>query len=92
MIKLNEKSRLLILLLVLLSNSSLLLAQTEPEDKLEVNKFQDYFSRHLSKGIENYDKAIVALEQCLKIEPEMQRFISIRNYLALKIIKCLHFI
>jgi hypothetical protein len=71
MIKLNEKSRLLILLLVLLSNSSLLLAQTEPEDiKLEVNKFQDFFSRHLSKGIENYDKAIVALEQCLKIEPE----------------------
>jgi hypothetical protein len=69
--ELNEKSRLLILLLVLLSNSSLLLAQTEPEDiKLEVNKFQDYFSRHLSKGIENYDKAIVALEQCLKIEPE----------------------
>jgi tetratricopeptide (TPR) repeat protein len=83
-----KKSRLLILLLVLLSNSSLLLAQTEPEDiKLEVNKFQDYFFEALKqKGIENYDKAIVALEQCLKIEPENAtiHFELGKNYLALK--------
>ena len=67
-----KKSRLLILFLVLLSNSVLLLAQTEPEEiKQEVNKFQDFFFESLKqKGIENYDKAIVALEQCLKIEPE----------------------
>jgi tetratricopeptide (TPR) repeat protein len=82
------KSRLLILFLVLLSNSALLLAQTEPEDiKLEVNKFQDYFFEALKqKGIENYDKAIVALEQCLKIEPENAtiHFELGKNYLALK--------
>jgi hypothetical protein len=67
-----KKSSLLILFLVLLSNPALLLAQTEPEDiKLEENKFQDYFFEALKqKGIENYDKAIVALEQCSKIESE----------------------
>ncbi|MFT7336568.1 MAG: tetratricopeptide (TPR) repeat protein [Porticoccaceae bacterium] len=83
-----KKSSLLILFLVLLSNSALLLAQTEPEDiKLEVNKFQDYFFEALKqKGIENYDKAIVALEQCSKIESENAtiHFELGKNYLALK--------
>jgi tetratricopeptide (TPR) repeat protein len=83
-----KKSRLLILFLVLLSNSALLLAQTEPEDiKLEVNNFQDYFFEALKqKGIENYDKAIISLEQCLKIEPENAtiHFEIGKNYLALK--------
>ncbi|MGO4817122.1 tetratricopeptide repeat protein [Flavobacterium sp. W22_SRS_FP1] len=83
-----KKSSLLILFFVLLSNSALLLAQTEPEDiKLEVNKFQDYFFEALKqKGIENYDKAIVSLEQCLKIEPENGtiHFELGKNYLALK--------
>jgi tetratricopeptide (TPR) repeat protein len=83
-----KKTRLLILFFVLLSNSALLLAQTEPEDiKLEVNKFQDYFFEALKqKGIENYDKSIVALEQCLKIQPENAtiHFELGKNYLALK--------
>lgn len=83
-----KKSRLLLLFLVLLSNSAMLLAQTEPGDiKQEVNKFQDYFFESLKqKGIENYDKAIIALEQCLIIEPENAtiHFELGKNYLALK--------
>ncbi|WP_413999701.1 tetratricopeptide repeat protein [Flavobacterium sp. W1B] len=81
-------SFLLILFSVLLSNSSLLLAQTEPEDiKLNTDKFQDYFYEALKqKGIENYDKAILELEKCLKMEPENAtiHFELGKNYLALK--------
>jgi hypothetical protein len=60
------KTRLLILLLVF-CNSTLLLAQTEPEDiKLEVNKFQDYFFEALKqKGLRTTIKRL-SLEQCLK--------------------------
>jgi tetratricopeptide (TPR) repeat protein len=83
-----KKWALGILFLVLLSNSALLLAQTEPEDiKLNSDKFRDYFYESLKqKGIENYDKAIMALEQCLKIEPENAtiHFELGKNYLALK--------
>jgi tetratricopeptide (TPR) repeat protein len=83
-----KKWALGILFLVLLSNSALLLAQTEPEDiKLNSDKFRDYFYESLKqKGIENYDKAIIALEQCLKIEPENAtiHFELGKNYLALK--------
>ncbi|NRT14407.1 tetratricopeptide (TPR) repeat protein [Flavobacterium sp. 28A] len=79
---------LLLLFLVLLSNSNLLLAQIQPEDiKQDVDKFQDYFYESLKqKGIENYDKAIVSLEQCLKIEPQNATvFFELgKNYLALK--------
>jgi tetratricopeptide (TPR) repeat protein len=59
------------LFLVLLCNPAALLAQTEPEEiKSETDKFQDYFYESLKqKGIENYDKAITALEQCLKLKP-----------------------
>jgi tetratricopeptide (TPR) repeat protein len=82
------KKRLLILLLILLSNSVSLWSQTEPEEiKQEVNKFQDYFFEALKqKAIENYDKAVSALEQCLKIEPENAtiHFELGKNYLALK--------
>jgi len=83
-----KKSALCILFLVLLSNSALLLAQTEPQDiKLNTDKFRDYFYESLKqKGIENYDKAIIALEQCLKIEPQNAtiHFELGKNYLALK--------
>ncbi|OYX84986.1 MAG: cytochrome C biosynthesis protein [Flavobacteriales bacterium 32-34-25] len=60
----------LLIMLVLLCNSALSWAQTEPEEiKLEDNKFKEYFFEALKqKGIENYDKAIVALERCLKID------------------------
>ncbi|WP_339919234.1 tetratricopeptide repeat protein [uncultured Flavobacterium sp.] len=83
-----KKSALWILFLVLLSNSALLLAQTEPEEiRLNDDKFQDYFYESLKqKAIENYDKAILALEQCLKIKPENAtvHFELGKNYLALK--------
>ena len=58
------------IMVVLLCNSALSWAQTEPDAiKPEDNKFQDYFYEALKqKAIENYDKAIVALERCLKLD------------------------
>lgn len=55
----------------LLCNSNLLLAQTEPEDVAAVtDEFQNYFYESLKqKGIENYDKAIIALEKCQELQP-----------------------
>lgn len=83
-----KKSALLLLFFVLLGNSAPVLAQTEPEQiKLDSTKFQDLFYESLKqKAIENYDKAIVALEQCLKIEPQNAtvHYELGKNYLALK--------
>ena len=83
-----KKSALLLLFLVLLGNPAMVLAQTEPDQiKLDSNKFQDSFYEALKqKAIENYDKAIVALEQCLKLEPQNAtvHFELGKNYLALK--------
>lgn len=63
-------------------------AQTEPEDiALAQNEFQDSFYESLKqKGIENYDKAIIALEKCKKLEPNNATvlFELGKNYLALK--------
>lgn len=76
------------LFLVLLCNPAVLLAQTEPEEiKPETDKFEDYFYESLKqKGIENYDKAITALEECLKIKPNDATvyFELGKNYLAAK--------
>ena len=76
------------LFLVLLCNSALLLAQTEPESIVpETDKFQDYFYESLKqKGIENYDKAITALEYCLKLKPNDATVYSEmgKNYFGLK--------
>jgi hypothetical protein len=46
-------------------------AQTNPEDiALANDEFQNLFYESLTqKGIENYDKAVVALEKCLKMQP-----------------------
>ncbi|WP_367772914.1 tetratricopeptide repeat protein [Flavobacterium sp. WC2421] len=81
-------SALVLLFFVLLGNPALVLAQTEPDQiKLDNNKFQDLFYESLKqKAIENYDKAIVALEQCLKIDPQNAtvHFELGKNYLALK--------
>jgi tetratricopeptide (TPR) repeat protein len=54
----------------LLSNAVPVLAQTEPEEiQVEGDKFQDLFYESIfQKSIENYDKSIVALEQCLKLK------------------------
>ncbi len=83
-----KNTGLLLLLFVLLSNSAPVLAQTEPEQiKIDSNKFQDLFYESLKqKAIENYDKAILALEQCLKLEPQNATvyFELGKNYLALK--------
>ena len=83
-----KKGALLILFMVLLSNSSLLLAQTEPEEiKQDTNQFQEFFyASLLQKGIENYDKAIKALEECMKLQPNNATvyFELGKNYLALK--------
>jgi tetratricopeptide (TPR) repeat protein len=83
-----KKTVLFFLFLVLLCNPALLLAQTEPEEiKTETDKFEDYFYESLKqKGIENYDKAIVALEECSKIKPNDATVYSElgKNYLASK--------
>ncbi len=52
--------------------SASLLAQTEPDDiALVSDEFQEsYYESLMQKGIENYDKAIISLEKCLKIQPE----------------------
>jgi tetratricopeptide (TPR) repeat protein len=73
---------------VLLSNSAAVLAQTEPEEiKVEGDKFQDFFYESLfQKSIENYDKSIASLEQCLKLKPnEATVFFELgKNYFAQK--------
>lgn len=83
-----KKTVLVLLFLVLFCNSAVLLAQTEPESIVpETDKFQDYFYESLKqKGIENYDKAITALEECSKIKPNDAAVYSElgKNYLAQK--------
>jgi tetratricopeptide (TPR) repeat protein len=67
---------------------TLLLAQNEPEDVAAIdNKFQNFFYEALKqKGIENYDKAIEALERCKELEPNnaVVYFELGKNYLAQK--------
>ena len=55
---------------VLQCNTASLWAQNIPEDvALEKDEFEDSFYESLKqKGIENYDKAIIELEKCLKIQ------------------------
>jgi tetratricopeptide (TPR) repeat protein len=83
-----KKTGSFFLFLVLLCNPVFLLAQTEPELIMpDSDKFQDYFYESLKqKGIENYDKAIVALEECSKIKPNdaIVYFELGKNYLASK--------
>ena len=63
-------------------------AQTEPEDIAMVSdQFQDsFYESLLQKGIENYDKAIVALEKCLVSQPNNAavHFELGKNFLSLK--------
>lgn len=67
---------------------TVLLAQTEPEDiALANDDFQNsFYESLLQKGIENYDKAILALEKCKKIQPNnaVVFFELGKNYLAQK--------
>lgn len=65
-----------------------LFAQAEPDDiALSNNDFENAFYESLTqKGIENYDKAITALEKCLKLQPQNATvyFELGKNYLAQK--------
>ncbi|TPG44630.1 tetratricopeptide repeat protein [Flavobacterium pectinovorum] len=83
-----KKRVLILLLLVLLGNTTLVMAQTEPEDiAMATDEYQDSFYESLKqKGIENYDKAIVSLEKCIKLKPNdaVAYFELGKNYLALK--------
>jgi len=76
------------LLLGLILVPSTLLSQTEPEDVATIdNKFQNYFYESLKqKSIENYDKAIEAMQQCKELEPNnaVVYFELAKNYLSLK--------
>ncbi|MCL6460736.1 MAG: tetratricopeptide repeat protein [Flavobacterium micromati] len=83
-----QKKFFIILFLVLQSKSALLWAQVEPEEiKLDTDQFQELFYESLlQKGIENYDKAIVALDKANKLKPNdaTVSFELGKNYLALK--------
>mgnify|MGYP006189561289 FL=1 len=63
-------------------------SQEEPEDiALETSEFQVAFYESLrEKGIENYDKAITALQKCLSLEPNnpVVHFELGKNYLYQK--------
>ena len=73
---------------VLLCNPIVLLAQPEPNQKPTPEmEFQDaFYESLLQKGIENNDKAIVALQKCVALQPENATVYSElgRNYLAQK--------
>ena len=60
----------LFFLLVFMSQTSLVWSQ-EPDDiALDTDEFQAFFYESLKqKGIENYDKAITALNRCEKLQP-----------------------
>ncbi len=73
---------------ILLCNTFSAWAQVEPEEiKVDSDKFQDFFYESLfQKSIENYDKAIASLDQCLKLKPNNATvyFELGKNYLAAK--------
>jgi tetratricopeptide (TPR) repeat protein len=73
---------------ILFCNTNLLLAQTEPDAvALPDDDFQTNFYESLKqKGIENYDRAITALEKCEALKPNnfIVNFELGKNYLFLK--------
>jgi tetratricopeptide (TPR) repeat protein len=77
-----------VLFFALFGTSFSVFAQTEPEDiAMAKDEYQDSFYESLKqKGIENYDKAIVSLEKCVKLKPNdaVAYFELGKNYLALK--------
>lgn len=83
-----KKIILVSLLLGMFCFPASLLAQAEPEDiASNEDKFQDSFYEALrQKGIENYDKAIEALEKCQKEKPNNATvFFELgKNYFYLK--------
>jgi tetratricopeptide (TPR) repeat protein len=83
------KKRILLLLLIgIIAIPTTLLAQTEPEDiAIDSDQFQDLFYESLKqKGMENYDKAIDALDKCVDLQPNNPTlFFELgKNYLSQK--------
>jgi tetratricopeptide (TPR) repeat protein len=82
------RKRILILGCIGLGIVQSLCAQTEPADVASAaDQFQDAFYESLTqKGIENYDKAILALEKCQMLEPNnaVVSFELGKNYLLQK--------
>jgi len=82
------KKKVLLFIMFGIFFQTVLLAQTEPEDiALANDEFQNsFYESLLQKGIENYDKAITALEKCQKIQPDnaVVFFELGKNYLAQK--------
>lgn len=83
-----KKRVLVILVFALFSNVFSVMAQTNLEDiAMATDEYQDSFYESLKqKGIENYDKAIVSLEKCIKLKPNdaVAYFELGKNYLSLK--------
>lgn len=83
-----KKKVLTILFFALFGSRFSVFAQTEPEDiAMATDEYQDSFYESLKqKGIENYDKAIVSLEKCIKLKPNdaVAYFELGKNYLSLK--------
>lgn len=88
----SKSSHIALLVFFLLGFGSRSLAQQNPEDiALEENKTEDYFFEALTqRGIENYDKAIIALQKALEKEPKNAAFLfelgknqlDVKNYIA----------
>jgi len=88
----SKNSHIALLVFFLLGFGSRSLAQQNPEDiALEENKTEDYFFEALTqRGIENYDKAIIALQKALEKEPKNPAFLfelgknqlDAKNYIA----------
>ena len=72
-----NKKHIAFFVFLLFSFGNQLFAQQNPEDiALVENKTEDYFFEALAqRGIENYDKAIVAIQKCLEKEPKNAAFL-----------------
>jgi tetratricopeptide (TPR) repeat protein len=72
-----NKKHIVFIVFLLFSFGNYTFAQQNPEDiALEENKTEDYFFEALAqRGIENYDKAIVAIQKCLEKEPKNAAFL-----------------
>src|SRR6476620_2708137 len=83
-----KKSVVILVFLAMFCNPITLIAQSNPEDIASVSDdFQESFYESLKqKGIENYDKAVQALEKCLKLQLENPTVLYElgKNYLSLK--------
>lgn len=82
------KKHFFLLVFLMLCNPVFVLAQGDPESVVsETDKFEDYFFEAIKqKAIENYDLALVQLEQCLKLKPNDLTVYSElgKNYFGLK--------